>query len=311
MLAGMMRAYKLTGDRKYRQFVERFADHWHRQGIEPLLAKKGYCGHWGPGWALLELYEGTGDQRCLALVNQINDFMLNKAERTRDGGLSHFSGRPQLWVDTLAMCGPVLSDSARIMKRPELQAEAVRQLQRFADHLQDSPSGLFYHMWDEKSGKRTPAFWGRGNGWVVIAYTEALKSERPGSRTFRELAKPYRRQMARILELQDRKTGLWHTVLDEPATYLETSCSAMFLYGLAEAAHHKLLDLPAADAMRRAWIGLCSQVGDDGRVRGVSAGTGPGDSRNYQSRPIGTYTWGTGAALLAACAYAEMISGSQ
>lgn len=40
-----------------------------------------------------------------------------------------------------------------------------------------------------------------------------------------------------------------------------------------------------------------------GRVIGVSAGTGPTDKAAYVTRPTGTYTWGTGAFLLAACAY--------
>jgi unsaturated rhamnogalacturonyl hydrolase len=40
--------------------------------------------------------------------------------------------------------------------------------------------------------------------------------------------------MASIVKLQDKQTGLWHTVLDAPDTYLETSGAAMFLYGLAE-----------------------------------------------------------------------------
>jgi len=94
--------------------------------------------------------------------------MVNEAERTRDGGLSHFSGKPQLWADTLDMCCPVLSNLARLTDRPELREEAIRQLEIFARRLQDPKTGLFYHMWDQKSGQHTSEFWGRGNGWVVM-----------------------------------------------------------------------------------------------------------------------------------------------
>ena len=221
-------------------------------------------------------------------------------------GLSHFFGKPQLWVDTLDMCCPVFAHSSRITKQPELQAEAIRQLEVFARHLQDPRSGLYYHMWDEKSGQHTPCFWSRGNGWVVLTYTEVLANETPGSPAFQRLAQAYRRQLASIVKLQDAKTGLWHTVLDAPDTYLETSGSAMFLYGMAECRRRKLLDSDTADAMRRAWTGLCTQIAADGRVVGVSGGTAPGDKQNYQARPLGTYTWGTGAMLMAACAYARI-----
>jgi hypothetical protein len=34
-------------------------------------------------------------------------------------------------------------------------------------------------------------------------------------------------------------------------------------------------------------------------VVGTSAGTGPGNRDSYAKRPVGTYTWGTGAYLMA------------
>ena len=161
-------------------FVRGFGDYHHKRGIGATLKQRGYCGHWGPGFAMLMLYETTKDKRYLELAEEVSVFMMKKAERTADGGLSHFNGKPHLWVDTLDMCCPVFSNLARITKRSELQAEAVRQIEVFARHLQDPKTGLFYHMWDEKSGKRTPSFWARGNGWVVMAFTEVLKNDKAG-----------------------------------------------------------------------------------------------------------------------------------
>ena len=305
MLTGMMRAYHLTGDERYLAFVRDFADHWFETGIESTLEKRGYCGHWGPGFPVLMLYEETNQQRYLALANEINRFMLDRAERTADGGLSHFDGKPQLWVDTLDMCCPVFSNTARIRDRPQLQEEAVRQLEVFSVHLQDPATGLYYHMWDEKSAKRTDEFWARGNGWVVMSYTEVLKNEKPGSQAYERLADSFRKQLAGIVPLQDEKTGLWRTVLDAPDTYLETSATAMFLYGMTESRSLKLIDVPYAHTMRRAWAGLATQISPKGRIIGVSAGTGPSGKDEYVARAVGTYTWGTGAFLLAACAWAR------
>jgi unsaturated rhamnogalacturonyl hydrolase len=254
---------------------------------------------------MLMLYEVTADARYLALAEQIVEFIMQKAERTADGGLSHFNGKPQLWVDTLDMCCPVLSNLARIAKRPALQKEAIRQIKVFARHLQDPKTGLIYHMWDEKSGEHTPSFWARGNGWVVMSCTEVLKNEESGSQRAAALVDLFRKQLAGIVPLQNKESGLWHTVLDQPDTYEEGSASSMFLYGMAECRNLRLFDVPYAETMRKAWTGLARTIEPDGRVGGVSAGTGPSGKSGYVARQVGTYTWGTGAFLLAACAYAE------
>ena len=305
LLTGMMRAYTLTHDQRYLEFVRRFAEHWEKQGIGPLLKAKGYCGHWGPGFPLLLLAEATGEERYLALPREIVEFIQHKAERTQEGGLSHFFGQPQLWVDTLDMAGPLLSHGARKLNQPDWQAEAVRQLEIFVRRLQQPESGLFFHLWDEKAGQRNAALWARGNGWVTMTLTEVLKNEAPGSAAANWLRRTLEQQVAGLVPLQDSATGLWHTVLDAPETYLETSATAMFLYGLAEGRRLKLITGRFEEVERRAWAGLAARVDRAGRVLGVSAGTTPGGQSRYAAVPVGAFTWGTGAFLLAACAYAE------
>ena len=305
LLAGMMRAYHLTGDRRYLDFVKRFGDHWYEAGIGDTLANRCYCGHWGPAYPMLSLYEETRDKRYLALADQVIDFMNHKAVRTRDGGLSHWDRGKHLFVDTLAMCCPVYAHAARIKGEPKLLKRSANQLVLFSKYLRDPETGLYYHFYNEKNRKRTDAFWCRGNGWVVISLVETLKCGKPGSEQFEELAPLLEKQLDSVAKLQDEETGLWHTVLDEPDTYPETSGSAMFLYGMAECQRLNLTQKRYPRVMEKAWAGLATQVADDGRVIGTSHGTGPNDKKGYSKRPVGTYTWGTGAFLMAAAAYVE------
>ena len=114
----------------------------------------------------------------------------------------------------------------------------------------------------------------------------------------------------KISRIGDMAAEGWvsHTVAVAPlngTTYLETSASAMFVYGMAECRNQKLMDVPHEEALRKAWIGLAAQVDAEGRVIGVSEGTGTHGGDHYRDRRLGTYTWGTGAMLLAAAALAE------
>ena len=149
----------------------------------------------------------------------------------------------------------------------------------------------------------------------MMSYTEVLKNEKVGSANWKRLVVPFEKQLAGIVPLQDSKTGLWRTVLDAPDTYLEGSASSMFLYGMAECSNLKLVPALAgkaalyADTMRKAWAGLATTINANGRVGGVSAGTSPSGKKGYVARKVGTYTWGTGAFLLAASAWAKFGKG--
>jgi unsaturated rhamnogalacturonyl hydrolase len=302
MLSGMVEAYRLTKDDRYLAFVRQFAEHWEKKGIGALLSARGYCGHWGPGFALLVSQEIKPDPNALALSDEIIDFIMKRATRTADGGLDHFTGKPELWVDTLDMCCPLLTTKARLSAKPELQAEARRQLEIFARHLQHPATGLFYHHWSETTGKRTTNFWARGNGWVAMSLLETLRNEPLDSAAAQPLRQMLEKQASSLLRLQDPATGLWHTVLDAPDTYLETSASAMFLYALNEGGRLRLLS-PSPEKLSAAWRGLAGQVNASGLVVGVSGGTGPTSKPIYAKVPTGTYAWGTGAFLLAACSW--------
>ncbi len=306
LMAGMMRAYEETRNPDYLEFVQNWTDHWKTQGIKSLLNKRGYCGHWGPAYPALLLYEETKKDSYLELGQAVIDFIQNEAARTSDGGLDHWRDNKQLWVDTLFMACPPLVTMGRLVHKPELIEEAARQLEIYAKHLQNPKTGLFYHMYNERTGTQTDEFWGRGNGWVAMSYVTVLKAlGTPASHpkrftsAFTNLAADFKQQAKALMKYQDSKTGLWHTVIDRPDSYLETSASAMILYSLIQGHQMKIIDVPH-EIVTKTWEGITSKIDPCGRVIDVSAGTGPGTYDDYIQIERGTETWGTGAVLLAA-----------
>jgi len=130
---------------------------------------------------------------------------------------------------------------------------------------------------------------------------EVLKDMSPGSADYPFLLMTFEKFLIDILKHQDKKSGLWHTILDDPETYIESSVSAMFLYALLVNRKYNLVDTLCDPAIQLTWDGLARLVQENGVFSGVSEGTDPSDKNEYTARNVGTYTWGTGAFLLAAC----------
>ena len=90
---------------------------------------------------------------------------------------------------------------------------------------------------------------------------------------------------------------MWHTLLDHPDSYLETSASAAIAYGLLKGNRLGLLNCKT-EALKAA-EGVLSQVGPDGLVGGVSYGTPMGNDLDfYRNIPIQATAYGQGLTFL-------------
>lgn len=311
LMAGMMRAGLVLDEPRYVDFVKAWADHWRQQGLTAVLEgrpdarNRRYCGHWGPGYPVLLLHEKTGNEAYLDMTRQIADFIMTRATRTSDGGLGHWGDNHQLWVDTLYMVGPPFAHLSRLTGDERYLQEAVRQIDIYQRHTQDEETGLFWHMYDDEQKQRVGTLWARGNGWVAMTYVMVLAQLDPDSPAFERLHRDFTRQMDALLRVQDRDSMLWHTVLDHSETYLETSSTAMILSSLVEARRLGLYEPKDPGVIPRTWTALAAKVDEDGHVFDVSGGTMPTAVEEYAAKVRGTYTWGTGAFLLAAAALEE------
>ena len=101
-------------------------------------------------------------------------------------------------------------------------------------------------------------------------------------------------------------SGLWHTVINDPATYLESTLATMAAYAVREGMNHGVLDASRhAEMERRARVAMHTQVAPDGALQRVSDATPVGARAVYATRPFGVFPWGQGPLLLALCQEVE------
>ena len=188
----------------------------------------------------------------------------------------------ELWDDTLFMTVLFLANMGRIEGKTEYIREAEHQFLLHGKYLADKETGLWCHGWTFRGNHNfAGAFWGRGNCWVTIAIPEFLQMA--------EVEPPVREQLIALLRSQvdglvryQSESGMWHTLIDDPTSYVESSATCGFGYGILKAVHTGLIDPKYAEAAYRALPPVLENIGDDGVVRQVSYGTPMGrESKDF------------------------------
>ena len=120
----------------------------------------------------------------------------------------------------------------------------------------------------------------------MLSLTEALLYMPKEHASYPEIMNIYTDYMSVIVKYQDRNTGLWHQLIDQKDSYLETSASALFTLGLARGLNNGWLPSKYEKYALRGCEGVSSQIDDDGTVHNICRGTGVGyDHDFYLNRP--------------------------
>lgn len=209
-----------------------------------------------------------------------------------------------MWADDLYMSCPFLVRLGRMTGDKSWYQKAIDQLMGFRRKLYMQDERLFSHIYFPREGVANRAPWGRGNGWVMWTMAEILLHAEEGVNVEPVLSL-FREMAGGIRDRQD-ESGLWRQVLnrDEEGSYLETSCTGMFLLAFARGVRCGWLDDSYIPVVRRAWDGLmCRSVDRDGNVYGVCMGSGCSMEAEYYYTIPTTMNddHGTGVILAAAC----------
>jgi unsaturated rhamnogalacturonyl hydrolase len=237
------------------------------------------------GYAALVVYEQYGQSARLDFAQTVADYLMSTAPRTADGTLIHLGGT--VWDDTLLGVVPFLLEMGRVTGNATYTEEAYTQVIDHAHHLQDLATGLYHHAWDENQNNYSgPVYWGRGNGWAMLADIEALSAMTATHPLSATVLSIFQRQAAALRPLQD-SSGLWHTVVTRSDFYTETSASALIGFAFQVGAEVGWLDsADYAPAGRAASAGVWGQVLPDGTVANVSSPTGPmANDTDYNAIP--------------------------
>ena len=298
-LYGLWKLYERTGDKQYLDVLTRFYDQQLEIGFPALNVNTVT-----PFLTMALVGERLRAEKYLAPCRETAAWIMASFPRTEEGGFQHMTSDTlndqELWDDTLFMTVLFLATMGRIEGKSAYIREAEKQFLLHARYLADPATGLWYHGWTFNGRHNfAGAFWGRGNCWVTIAIPEFLSMEEVSPEVRQALTQVLRAQAASLVRLQDG-SGMWHTLLDDPASYVESSATCGFGYGLMRGVQMGLLPEGCADAARRALIPILGHIADSGVVQQVSYGTPMGrESKDfYKQIEIKPMPYGQALAML-------------
>lgn len=229
----------------------------------------------------LELYLRTHDERYLQMGVKLADAQWTTpadesalSPEAREGIARGLSWHTRFWIDDMYMITMLQTQAYRATGDAKYVDRAAREAVAYLERLQQ-PNGLFFHAPD------SPFFWGRGNGWFAAGMSELLRSL-PADHALRPgILASYQKMMATLLKEQGAD-GMWRQLIDDPASWAESSGTGMFTYAFITGVKHGWLDAKTyGPAARKGWLALVGSINENADIREVCEGTNKGFDRQY------------------------------
>jgi len=266
------------------------------------------CGSFGS--LVLEMAKDRDIGDYKSAVEITGKHIIEKQDRREEGCfwrrmMMHNFHNDTLWADDLYMSVPFLCRYSAYKKDAAILDLAVRQFEGFKKYLYMKDKKLMAHVYDFKRDMNTGIPWGRGNGWTIFSLTEilmVLPENHPGRKFLLDF---FRNLAAGFLACQD-ENGMWRQVLNMPSSYIETSCTAMFICAFSRGIRFNWFDCdtaPYRTAAEKAWQALEKySIDREGNIHGVCRGSEFSFNPKYYAEhllPRLNDTHGIGIVLLA------------
>ncbi len=229
-----------------------------------------------PALPYLQIYLNNSDEKFGAFLEDITNYVVDEQVRLSDGTFC----RPEphkmtVWADDLFMSVPYLLRLAKNTNNAEYYDDVANQVVNFYGYLFDESVGICKHAWFDFSKKKSEVYWGRANGWMIWATSEALLYLPKEHKLYDRIHKQFADHIRGLVSYQG-ESGMWHQVLDHRESFEETSCTAMYIIALARGITNNWIDEKYETNLMHAWNALKRNISGDGVVKDICRGTGIG-----------------------------------
>lgn len=298
-LYGLWKLFDRTREQKYLDILTKFFDQQLEIGFPALNVNT-----MAPFLTMAYVGEYLQAEKYLQPCRASAAWVMAHFPRTKEGGFQHMTSDTlndqELWDDTLFMTVLFLARMGVMEGKPEYIREAEKQFLLHVKYLADPETGLWYHGWTFNGCHNfAGAFWGRGNCWVTIAIPEFLQMADCTPAVREQLTAALQRQVQSLARYQNA-SGMWHTLIDDPTSYVESSATCGFGYGILRGVRMGLLDAPCEALAWKALTPILGYIDASGVVQQVSYGTPMGrESRDfYKNIEIKPMPYGQALAML-------------
>ena len=302
-LYGVFRAWETTKNSEYLDFIKGWVEE-HLLEVYKVKCVNGIA----PLITVIDLYKVTKEEKYLKVCEDIGNWVIGQAPKTREGGLEHTVTdaeglfKEQIWADTIFMAAIFLAKMGSITGNEIYTQEAINQLIIHHEALKDKNTGLFYHAWNcESRDWMSGALWGRANAWMTVSTVEMLELLPDSFEGKEYIIKSLQEQIQALQKVQTDK-GMFYTVLDQSSYYEETSATAGIAYGIKRGIKKGYISQEYHEIWQKAEKSLLAQIADNGDVKGVSSGTPVMEAiHRYNDIPVRPMLYGQALMLLFLC----------
>lgn len=298
-LYGFWKLFQQTGEQSYLEVLYKYYDRQMGIGfpaknvntVTPLLAM-----------SFVAEYAKKSDYMEVCI--EWAEWIMHSFPRTEEGGLQHITSdtlnQGELWDDTLFMTVLFLANMGRIHKRQDYIDEAIYQFLLHIKYLADKKTGMWFHGYSfVEKNNFAEALWGRGNCWITSAIPELLSIIECSGAERRFLVNTLNRQVEALKNYQN-ENGMWHTLVDDSTSYIESSATCGFAYGILKAVRMGLVEESYKECALKAVEPILQFINAEGVVEQVSYGTPMGRITKdfYKQIEIKSMPYGQALAIL-------------